>query len=215
VQGWYSDAARWIGGGGVAEPILGVAKAEGIRQHGKRDGEFRERVGIVSWCGVDIAGSEWSAREKRSVEELVRVGAGVKAENRSPPSPQRNTSGNRELGGLVFRTRFARDIVTGFAAGASFENAAGRSPCDGCFDSSEQRWEFLSAKDIVFYPRYRGLGDARISERLRTWIFWMYRRVGERVRELALGGDSACADEVFVIEAVLAGARFFRRWILE
>jgi len=84
VQGWYSDAHGWIGGGGVPEPMVwAVAKAErNTSMHGKRDGEF-SRTGWALWppgACRHLQDRNVCAAKSALERSLVRVGAGVKAE---------------------------------------------------------------------------------------------------------------------------------------
>jgi dipeptidyl aminopeptidase/acylaminoacyl peptidase len=115
---------------------------------------------------------------------------------------------------FMFRTRFARDIVTEFSAPAR----AGKVQrviilCDGMpsIPRKQPLTEFLSSKGYwVFYPRYRGAwesGGEFLKRSPHLDILDVVGGLSREFRELAFGRRFRVrADEVFVIGGSFGGA---------
>ena len=113
----------------------------------------------------------------------------------------------------MFRTRFARDIVTEFLPSAG-RGRKGRVIilCDGMpsIPRKQPLAEFLSAKGYwVFYPRYRGAwesGGEFLERSPHLDILDVIDGVQREFRELAFGRRFRVrADEVFVIGGSFGG----------
>ncbi len=114
----------------------------------------------------------------------------------------------------MFRTRFARDIVTEFlppARSGKVERAI--ILCDGMpsIPRKQPLAEFLSSKGYwVFYPRYRGAWESggKLLERSpHLDILDVIDGLSSEFRELAFGRRfRVSADEVFVIGGSFGGA---------
>ncbi len=114
----------------------------------------------------------------------------------------------------MFRTRFARDIVTEFLPPVR----AGKTQraiilCDGMpsIPRKQPLAEFLSAKGYwVFYPRYRGAwesGGEFLARSPHLDILDVIRGLSKEFRELAFGRRfRVSAEEVFVIGGSFGGA---------
>ncbi len=114
----------------------------------------------------------------------------------------------------MFRTRFARDIVTEFlppARGGKMHRAI--ILCDGMpsIPRKQPLAEFLSSKGYwVFYPRYRGAwesGGKFLERSPHLDIVDVIGGVSKEFRELAFGRRfRVSVDEVFVIGGSFGGA---------
>ena len=114
----------------------------------------------------------------------------------------------------MFRTRFARDIVTEFLPpGRVLKTQRAIVLCDGMpsIPRKQPLAEFLSAKGYwVFYPRYRGAwesGGEFLERSPHMDILDVVGGLAREFRELAFGRRFLlCADEVFVIGGSFGGA---------
>ena len=114
----------------------------------------------------------------------------------------------------MFRTRFARDIVTEFLPPwRVLKTQRAIVLCDGMpsIPRKQPLAEFLSAKGYwVFYPRYRGAwesGGEFLERSPHMDILDVVGGLAREFRELAFGRRfRLCADEVFVIGGSFGGA---------
>ncbi len=114
----------------------------------------------------------------------------------------------------MFRTRFARDIVTEVLPPArALKTQRAIVLCDGMpsIPRKQPLAEFLSAKGYwVFYPRYRGAwesGGEFLERSPHMDILDVVGGLAREFRELAFGRRfRLCADEVFVIGGSFGGA---------
>ena len=114
----------------------------------------------------------------------------------------------------MFRTRFARDIVTEFLPpGRAAKIRRAIILCDGMpsMPRKQPLAEFLSAKGYwVFYPRYRGAwesGGEFLERSPHLDISDVIGGLSREFRELAFGRRfRVAADEVFVIGGSFGGA---------
>jgi pimeloyl-ACP methyl ester carboxylesterase len=114
----------------------------------------------------------------------------------------------------MFRTRFARDIVTEFLPPArAGKIRRGIILCDGMpsIPRKQPLAEFLSAKGYwVFYPRYRGAwesGGEFLERSPHLDVLDVVSGLSKEFRELAFGRRfRASLDEVFVIGGSFGGA---------
>ena len=115
---------------------------------------------------------------------------------------------------FMFRTRFARDIVTEFLSPTgSRKTQRAIILCDGMpsIPRKQPLAEFLSAKGYwVFYPRYRGAwesGGEFLKQSPHLDILDVIGGLSKEFRELAFGKRfRVSADEVFVIGGSFGGA---------
>jgi esterase/lipase len=117
---------------------------------------------------------------------------------------------------MMFRTRFARDIVTEFLPPArSSKTQRAIILCDGMpsIPRKQPLAEFLSSKGYwVFYPRYRGAwesGGEFLERSPHLDILDVISGLSKEFRELAFGRRfrvSSDLDEVFVIGGSFGGA---------
>ncbi len=114
----------------------------------------------------------------------------------------------------MFRTRFARDVVTEFLPPARARKAQRAIIlCDGMpsIPRKQQLAEFLSGKGYwVFYPRYRGAwesGGEFLERSPHLDVLDVVGGVSQEFRELAFGRRFRVrVDEVFVIGGSFGGA---------